>query len=174
MKKSDFKVDDAVIIDYLRKDGAAVIREIDWGNPAYTGKVILHFLDNNFIDSGFGTRILNSCTNLGNINDYLKTHSAPIYDKNNPIEEDRVKKSDILIKIKDISNDKEHYGGKLDVTFWVDDWMLDASPEEEFPELNDIDGLDEMAEGNMEYNGSFSAEELKNKLSSLGFIVKTN
>lgn len=82
------------------------------------------------------------------------------------------KKENFLFKVYDIDSSDTMFG---DIPFGVSafdkngKYMIDAHVSDEiFPELKRI-GLEDLAEGELEYSGKLSKEELVEKLKSMGF-----
>ncbi len=83
-----------------------------------------------------------------------------------------MKKTNIFLEV--VKGDEDSLlASEIQVRAWLDaekDQMVDAHLTEEFPELEELD-LYDLMEGEMEYDGSLSIEELKNELRILDFNV---
>ena len=64
-------------------------------------------------------------------------------------------------------------GYKLSVLIWKDNLLFDGYIMELFPEIGEIDGLNEIVEGHMVYSGDLSEDELRQVFFDMGFVVET-
>jgi hypothetical protein len=85
-----------------------------------------------------------------------------------------MKKEKVLLKVSDSVEWLEDAGFKLSITGWWKGkgYMIDQHMTEKFPELETIEGLEELAESDMYYDGDKTKEEIINILREMGFEVE--
>lgn len=89
-----------------------------------------------------------------------------------------MRKDEILLRVSDsldwLQEDDLMAEYKLSISAWnpTEGFMIDEHVTEEFEELLEIDGLEELAEGDMYYNGDLTKEEVIERLQNLGFTVE--